>query len=128
MIYEIRMIHIFKKKIKEYFGKEMKMTGKYTDFKWKESFLLEYKYLPYNYNIKIDHESGLFMILIDDGGKASTSLNRISGRIQEKLNAENIDVAISELRRVLDSNNFPMYFYEGEDVFEKKPNGQVIKI
>lgn len=106
----------------------MKPIGQYKDFKWKGSFRLEYKYIPQNYIISIDHEAGLFIILIDDGEKSSTNLERNSKEKKDELNAKNIDIAVRELKRVLDSNNFSLFFYEGEDLFEKKPDGTIIKL
>ena len=83
-------------KIKFYFGEEMKPIGQYKDFKWKGSFRLEYKYIPQNYIISIDHEAGLFIILIDDGEKSSTNLERNSKEKKDELNAKNIDIAVIE--------------------------------
>ena len=108
----------FKKAFKKVFADDVVLERiEYQSFD-KGYFQMVYMYLPQKYYIEIENEMVWFNIRLKDEEGAFNSLYGIK-EYDNMLNPENIRIAVSLLRNVLNENEFAMYLHKGEKLYKK---------
>lgn len=90
-------------------------------------FVIELLYLPKQYNIKFEHDLGVFSIRIEDSDGGFISLGRIFKHNNE-LNKDNIIEAIRYLGNFLENNDNIEFYKTNSNKIYKNINGSYKRI